>query len=134
MGLIFDTCILIGFERNEERVSEIIQRQGDEPFGISVITIAELLHGVERADTAGRRIRRSDFVEKIIELFPIFDFDVNVARRYAAVWADAAKAKRQIGAHDLILAATALTLDFTIITTNIRDFEWISSLKVKRLP
>jgi predicted nucleic acid-binding protein len=30
----------------------------DEPFGISVITVAELLHGVERANTEARKIKR----------------------------------------------------------------------------
>lgn len=105
-------------------------REG-EPFGISVVTVAELLHGVERADTEARRLRRQFFVEKILESFPIFPFDVPVARIYARIWASLAKKGLTVGAHDLIIAATAISLDYSVITANRRDFEKIEGLKLE---
>lgn len=34
-----------------------------------------------------------------------------------------------VGAHDLIIAATAISLDYTVFTANVRDFEKIEGLR-----
>lgn len=132
MGVIFDTSEIISLERDDRTVEDIIHGREDEPFGISVITVAELLHGVERADTQTRRIRRQAFVEKVIELFPVHPFDVTIARIYARLWASLAAQGIVVGSHDLIIAATALSMDYTVITANMRDFGKIEGLKVKK--
>ena len=106
-------------------VESLIAGREEEPFGISVVTVAELLHGVERADNDARRLRRQAFVEKVIELLPIFPFDVSAARIYARIWASLVQRGFTVGAHDLIIAATAISLDYIVITSNRRDFERI---------
>ena len=131
MGIIFDTSEIITLERNRQKIEEIIQGREDEFFGISVITVAELLHGVERADTETRKIKRQAFVEKVIEFFPVHDFDVTIARIYARIWASLAQKNLTVGAHDLIIAATAISMNYTVVTSNLRDFEKIEGLKVE---
>jgi len=121
MGVIFDTSKIIDMERSRQEVEELVRGRENEPFGISVVTVAELLHGVERADSEDRKINRQAFVEKVMEIFPIFGFDVAVARIYARIWASLAKRNLIVGAHDLIIAATAISLNYTVITSNIRD-------------
>ncbi len=132
MGVIFDTSEIITLERNRQEIEEIIRGREDEPFGISVVTVAELLHGVERADTEVRKMNRQAFVEKVMEFFPTFPFDMAVARIYARIWASLAKRNLLVGAHDLIIAATAISLNYTVITSNIRDYGKIEGLKVER--
>lgn len=132
MGVIFDSSEIIALERNREQAETIIKGREDEPFGISVVTVAELLHGAERADTETRKLKRQAFVEKIIESFPIFPFDTYVARIYARIWASLAKKGLIVGAHDMIIAATAISLDFTVITSNLRDFEKIEGLRFEK--
>ncbi len=132
MGLIFDTSVLIDIERSSGEVDEIVEGRETEPFGISVITVSELLHGVHRADSEKRRIKREAFVEKIIELFPIYPFDLSAARIYARVWAKLAKSGISIGAHDLIIASTAISLGFSVITSDMRDYEKIKGLTIER--
>jgi len=133
MGVIFDTSEIIALERNQQNVDAIILGREDEPFGISVVTVAELLHGVERADTDARKITRQAFVEKVIELFPILPFDTSVARTYARLWAALARKGLTVGAHDLIIAATAISVDYAIVTANVRDFEKIDGLRLEKL-
>ncbi len=58
MGVIFDSSEIISLERNRAQVQVLVSGREDEPFGISVVTVAELLHGVERADTEVRRLKR----------------------------------------------------------------------------
>jgi tRNA(fMet)-specific endonuclease VapC len=91
MGIIFDTSAIIGIERGHESLNALIAGREEEPFGISVVTAAELLHGVERADTEERKLRRQAFVENVIESFPVFPFDLMIGRIYARIWAAVAR-------------------------------------------
>lgn len=134
MGLILDSSEIITLERNRGAVDSLMAGREDELFGISVVTVAELLHGVERADTEARKIRRQAFVEKVIETFPVFPFDSSAARIYARIWASLQQRGFTVGAHDLIIAATAISLDYTVITANRRDFEKIDGLRLEVQP
>jgi len=129
--VILDSSEIIALERSRGAVESLVAGREDEPFGISVVTMAELLHGVERADTETRRIKRQAFVEKVIEMFPVFPFDSGVARIYARIWASLLQRGFTVGAHDLIIAATAISLDYTVITANRRDFEKIEGLRLE---
>ena len=132
MGVIFDSSEIIAVERNRDLLSAIIAGREDEPFGISAITVSELLHGVERADSEVRRLKRQAFVEKVIELFPVYPFDTAAARIHARIWAALAKRGRTVGAHDLVIAATAISLGFTVVTANLRDFVKIEGLQIEQ--
>jgi tRNA(fMet)-specific endonuclease VapC len=131
MGVILDSSAIIALERNRGAVESLIAGREDEAFGISVVTVAELLHGVERADTETRKVRRQAFVEKVIEMIPVLPFDVGAARIYARIWASLVRRGFTAGAHDLIIAATAISLDYTVISPNRRDFEKIEGLKLE---
>lgn len=133
MGVIFDSSVLIHLERNIQQVEEIIVGRENEPFGISVITVSELLHGVHRADSEKRRLKREAFVERIIEIFPIYPFDLAASRIYARVWGNLARKGITIGSHDLMIGATCISLGFSVITLDFRDFEKIPGIKIERI-
>lgn len=130
MGVIFDTSVLIGLERASSELDKLIPGREGELFGISAITVSELLHGVHRADSEKRRIVRKAFVEKIIEVFPVFPFDLGAARIYAAVWASLARRGKAVGAHDLIIAATCIAMGFSLVTLDLRDYGLIEGLDI----
>jgi tRNA(fMet)-specific endonuclease VapC len=134
MGIIFDTSILIAIERSSTDIKKLVEGREEEPFGISTITVSELLHGVHRADSENRRLKREAYVEKIIETFPIYSFDLSASRIYARIWANLAKKGISIGAHDLIIASTAISLGFSVATSDIRDYGKIKGLKVEQFP
>ena len=133
MGVILDTSVLIEAERREFDIDKFTEHREEEVFGLSVITVAELLHGVHRADSTKRHLKRSAYVEKVIELFPVYNFDVSIARIYAKLWSDLRSKSIQIGAHDLIIGATALSLGFSVATHNTRHFEKIEGLRIEIL-
>jgi tRNA(fMet)-specific endonuclease VapC len=132
MGIIFDTSVLIAIERGLTHLDKVINAREKEAFGISVITVSELLHGVHRADSEKRRLRREAYVEKVIELFPIYPFDLGAARIYARVWAYLAKKGVSIGSHDLMIASTCISLGFSVLTSDIRDYGKIEGLTIER--
>lgn len=123
MAILLDTSILIDIERGMRPLPE------DEDFVIATVTAAELLHGLMMA-TKAHRARREAFVEHVFELVPTIPFNLTIARTYARIWVEALRSGRSPGAHDLMVAATALTLDVPLATLNRRDFVRISGLRL----
>jgi predicted nucleic acid-binding protein len=56
-----------------------------------------------------------------------------VARVHARVWAQLASAGRQVGAHEQIIAATALAAGWRVATANSRAFERVAGVEVLQL-
>ena len=132
MGIIFDTSVLIALERGVHGLEKLASGRENDPFGISVVTVSELLHGVHRADSEKRRLTRGAFVEKIIQTFPLYSFDLSAARIYAKLWANLAKKGVTIGAHDLMIASTAIAVGFSVVTADVHDYGKIKELSLEK--
>lgn len=128
MGLLIDTSVLIDFERAGDGLGEALATLGEEDLSLSAISASELLHGVHRADSEQRRARRQSFVEGVFSLLPILAFDLDVARVHARISADLRRQGAIIGSHDVIIAATALCHQLTVVTGNEREFRRIEEL------
>jgi predicted nucleic acid-binding protein len=133
MGIIFDTSILIGLERTSSSIEKFVKGRESEPLGISMISVSELLHAVHRADSEARRELRGAFVEKILETFPLYPFDLSASRVYARLWAQFIKRGVVVGTHDLMIASTCLSLGFSVLTAEIRDYRKIEGLRIEEL-
>jgi tRNA(fMet)-specific endonuclease VapC len=140
MGTILDTTVFIEIERvvrklpAQTAIREVARRlEGqlgpEEEVAISAITASELLHGVHRA-TAEHQARRAAFVEAVLAAFPPLAFDLLAARAHARLWAELASSGSDIGAHDRLVAATAIAAGWGVGTANTRHFERVPGLKV----
>ena len=132
MALLIDSTVFIALERQDRRIVELASSAGDEPVALAAITASELLAGVLRADTPERRLRRGAFVEAILDVVPIVAFDLRIARVHAQIWTQLMAAGQGIGSHDLLIAATALAHDNSILTENVREFGRVAGLTVRR--
>ena len=140
MGTLLDTTVFIDLERAVRRlppgsamaeVSARLEDQlgPDEEVGIAAITASELLHGVHRA-TPEHRARREAFVEAVLVAFPPLPFGLLAARAHARIWAGLAAARQDVGAHDRLVAATAITAGWRVGTANLRHFDRIPGLDI----
>lgn len=140
MGTLLDTTVFIDLERAVRRlpprsamaeVSGRLEEQlgPDEEVGIATITASELLHGVHRA-TPEHRVRREAFVEAVLDAFPPLPFNLLAARTHARIWAGLAAAGQDVGAHDRLVAATAITAGWRVGTANRRHFDRIDGLDI----
>ncbi|HSZ03943.1 MAG TPA: PIN domain-containing protein [Solirubrobacteraceae bacterium] len=143
MGTVLDTTVFIELERAVRRlpvagamatIAERLQTQlgADEDVGIAAITASELLHGVHRA-TEEHRARREAFVEAVLVAFPTLSFDLLVARVHARLWAGLAASGTEVGAHDRLVAATAMSAGWRVGTANMRHFERVPGLDMMAL-
>ena len=131
MGRLIDTNILIEAERGRLDIETHVSGHETETFYISAITVSELLHGVHRANDMIVKGRRAASSERFINMFTVIPIDTAVARIHAALWATLEVGGQIIGIHDLWLAATCLTHDLGIVTSNVREFERVPGLVIE---
>ena len=131
MGALIDASVLIAAERGELDLESALEGFDDE-LALSVVTASELLHGVHRARDEARRARREAYVEALLAGFPVIAFDRVAARVHARLSAGMAGSGRAVGAHDLIIGATALARGLDVVTRDERSFPRIAGISVIR--
>jgi tRNA(fMet)-specific endonuclease VapC len=117
--LILDTGVLIAVERGHVALDDVVS--DDDDLSIAAVTAAELLVGVELAGPAHRSARR-EFVDTLLSTVPALDYTLDVARAHAALLAHVRRTGRPRGAHDLLIAATAVATDRTVVTADAQEF------------
>ena len=76
-------------------------------------------------------MKRSAFVEALLERFPLLSVDLATARTHAQLWAELAGGGKMIGPNGLWIAATALAHGLTMVTANDREFDRVPGLVVE---
>jgi predicted nucleic acid-binding protein len=137
MGLILDSSVLVTAERDGQNARATLQtishKTGNVEIAISVVTLMELAHGVVRANTPERRAKRKQFIEDIVAAVPVHTVTPAVAWRAGTIDGESQARGLRIPVADLLIGATALSLEFAVGTANVRHFELIPGLSVLRL-
>jgi tRNA(fMet)-specific endonuclease VapC len=106
-----------------ERISDV----GEANVLTSVIVACELRYGAARRGS--RRLTRQ--VEAILGALTIRPLESDVERVYAAIRVALEKKGTPIGAHDMLIAAHARTIDAVCVTDNVAEFRRVPALKVE---
>ncbi len=125
--LILDTTFLIDAERSKINLDDVIGDQDD--VAIATITVAELQVGVALAKGRTKQIRQS-LVDEVVASIPILDYDLAVARTHAKLLAFLRRQGRPRGAHDLIIAATALAANRILVSADTTAFDDLPGVAV----
>jgi tRNA(fMet)-specific endonuclease VapC len=132
VGALIDTSIFVAAERGKLDLPMELSKRAGGWFGMAAVTAAELLEGVEHADTPARRQKRSAQAEQLISTLAVVSFDVAVAREYARLPAKLRAAGTIVGVHDLQIAATAIVLGHAVATRDERSFPRIPGVNIER--
>jgi tRNA(fMet)-specific endonuclease VapC len=125
---VLDTSVLVAAEKGRLDLPMLFAAIGEEPVVIAAITASELLHGVERARAADIQARRSRYITWVINNIGVVAFGITEARAHARLWAQLSVQGQPIGPHDLLVAATALSLGFSLATLNEEEFKRVPGL------
>jgi tRNA(fMet)-specific endonuclease VapC len=94
-------------------------------MAISVITLAELVHGAEKSQFPARNLSTvEDFCSRL-QILP--DGDA-VSYHYGNIRASLEKVGKQIGVNDLHIAAHARSHGLVLVTNNLGEFERVPGL------
>ena len=118
--------MVIAAEREGLNLTDVLAP--DQDYAMSVVSAAELLHGVHRA--TGRRAQiRSAYVEGLLSGLTPLRVDLPVARAYAMASARLARAGTPVDANDLWIGATAIAYGMEVLASD-GDFARIPGVKV----
>lgn len=123
-----NVCIrLLANDENSLRVIDRLDRVERSQVFISSITAAELFFGVERSARPAENLNR---VRRFMAEFELSEFGADAAEAYGTVRATLAASGRPIGPLDTLIAAHAMALKATVVTSNVREFRRVKGLKV----
>jgi tRNA(fMet)-specific endonuclease VapC len=88
----------------------------------------ELCHGAEKSNQRERSFERLSIFVSQIKIVP---FDEKAAELAGKIRADLERTGQVIGGNDIIIAATALANDATLVTNNLREFKRIDRLSTE---
>ena len=129
MKYMLDTNICIyAIKHKPERVFLKLREVDPEDVCISVVTYAELVHGVEKSAAVEKnRVALSALLANI----EILDFDTDAANCYGKISADLEKKGMPLGSLDMMIAGHAQSLGYTVVTNNAKEFLRVSDLRIE---
>lgn len=131
MRYLLDTNICVYLINRRPHHEAVLRRMDGMVYGdilISAITTAELRYGV--ANSARPEQNREKF-DSFIERFEIVDFDDAAAAAYGPIRVGLKNAGTPIGPLDTLIAAHAISLQCTLVTNNVREFERVPGLNIE---
>ena len=128
MAYLLDTNIVSDLVRHpQSRAASRIAGIGDAIVATSIIVAAELHFGA----LSKRSPRLTAQLEVVLGGLAVLPFDAPADRIYGELRAHLESKGKLIGANDLLIAAHALALGYTLVTDNVREFSRIRNLKVE---
>ena len=128
MIYLIDTDIIIYSLKNYPAVKNNFRKHANDPKTISVITYGELVFGAKKSEDYNKNIAAA---HRISEVFPLVEVTKAIIETFAGIKADLQKQGNIIDDMDLLIAATAITMNYTLVTNNERHFSRIPGLQIE---
>ena len=128
MKALFDTCVIseLVSKQPSSKVVEFVDSLDPEDVYLSVITIGEIVKGIEKLSKSRRKQDlqawlRDDLLVRFEGNIVVLDTDILI--EWGALTARLEAAGKTMPAIDSLIAATALGKKMTLVTRNVSDFE-----------
>ena len=125
--ILLDTNICIGILHANPKVLGHVQ-VANEVIGIPAMVEGELYYGVEKSDFREENLVATN---KLLKSLVVYHTTDEIMRKFGGLKALLERQGRRIDDADVIIAATALTLDATLATGNTGHFARFDGLKIE---
>ncbi|OGB95059.1 MAG: nucleic acid-binding protein [candidate division NC10 bacterium RIFCSPLOWO2_02_FULL_66_22] len=125
---LLDTDTIIYALKGDPKVTRRFEEAAAHPKALSVITYGELFYGAMKSAAASANLAR---VRRVAELFQVVEVSRPIVETFGSIKADLERRGRVVDDFDLVIAATALTLNYRLVTNNERHFRGIPGLHVE---
>lgn len=127
MNYLLDTNVCVALLRGNRNVQARLKESTPDDCGVSAVTVFELYAGVNRCRQPAEEAFK---LGKFLSPLHLLSFDMDAARRTADIRWELEKLGTIIGPYDLQIAGQALTLDVTLVTHNVREFQRVPGLRL----
>lgn len=125
---LIDTNIIIYRLKNLGNVNANFLKNKDNHMSLSVISYGELVFGAKKSKAVEKNM---ETVNAIKSIFPLLEITSEIMNIFGEIKAYTQKIGKTIDDMDLLIAATAITNNFTLVTHNTKHFKNIPNLKVE---
>ncbi len=122
-----DACVFL-MNGTRAALAERVAAARPDEVAISVVTAAELRYGAEKSAVRERSKARLRLLLSGLTALP---FDLPAVEAYGVVRAALEARGRPIGPLDTLIAAHAVSIDATLVTSNVREFRRVRGLRVE---
>lgn len=128
LKFMLDTNIAIYvIKRRPPELLDVFNRHAEQ-LAMSSITLAELLHGVEKSTKPEHNLRQ---LEEFVSRLEVLDYSQKAAAHYGDIRADLERKGTPIGVNDLHIAGHARSEGLVLVTNNTREFDRVAGLRVE---
>ena len=124
---LIDTDILIYSLKGHEQVIDHLQRTATASKAMSVISYGELLFGAQKSARPDENLAR---VRRLGEVLPVIEVSPAIMEAFGSLKARLEREGRRVDDFDLVIAATAMTVGYRLITNNEKHFARIEGLHI----
>lgn len=125
---LLDTDTIIYALKGDRRVTRHFQDRATQPKALSVITYGELFFGAMKSSAPQANLAK---VRRVAELFPVIEVSRAIMETFGSLKADLQQRGRGVDDFDLVIASTALVLNYALVTNNERHFRNIPGIRVE---
>lgn len=128
LKFMLDTNICIFTIKNRpQNVREVFKRHAGQ-ICISTVTLMELVYGAEKSSNPERNMAN---VEGFAARLEVLKYDSGAAAHTGQLRAELARAGKQIGPYDQMIAGHARSQGLIVVTNNLREFERVPGLRIE---
>jgi len=127
MAYLIDSDWVIDHLGEVEDAVQLLEQLADDGIAISIVTYMEVYQGVVRSSDPDAAQAQLD---AYLNAVPVLPFSLAVARRCAQLRQQLKEQRQRVNtrALDLLIAATALEYNLTLVTRNMNDYRDIPQL------
>lgn len=125
---LIDTDIVIYHLKGLPAVAENMTIHAQAPKFISVITYGELCFGAAKSI---QKVKNLAVIKRLAALFPVIKLNTEIMDIFGELKAELQKKGLSIDDFDLLNAATAMYLNYTLVTNNESHYKSIPGLKLQ---
>jgi len=125
---LLDTNIVSDLIRHPAgKITQKIRVVGEDRICTNIIVAAELRYGARKKGSP----KLTHQVETVLTALTVLPLSVPSDERYAELRTALEQMGRPIGPNDMLIAAHALALGFTLVTDNVNEFSRVNGLSIQ---
>jgi tRNA(fMet)-specific endonuclease VapC len=129
MAYLLDTCVLSDFVKGEQNTLNQLKSISPTDLFISSLTVMEIKYGL--AINPAKAIKIQPLIETFLISITVLNFTSQEAEKAAEIRSILKIAGSPIGSYDVLIAATALSHNLMIVTSNVREFQRVPNLQIE---
>jgi tRNA(fMet)-specific endonuclease VapC len=127
MSYLIDTDVVANWLKGRQEEITLLSSFDSEQLAISLITYGEIYDGIYY----GRNPQENEQIfQQFLRWVEVLPLNRTIMKQFARIRGHLRRSGQQIGDPDLLIAATALYHDLTVVTHNTRHFSRIPDLKL----